>query len=45
MEDAVDAAEGGQDFGAEEAVGVGEDAEEHGVRISGASLGLGQPAS
>lgn len=45
VEDAVDAAEGGCDLRAEEAVGVGDDAEEHGVRISGASLGLGQPAS
>jgi hypothetical protein len=31
----VDAFEGGEDFGAEEAVGVGDDADAHGVRIAG----------
>jgi hypothetical protein len=35
VEDAFDAIEGGEDFGAEEAVGVGEDADAHGVRIAG----------
>jgi predicted Rdx family selenoprotein len=35
MKNAVDALESGSNFRAEEAVGVGDDAEEHGVRISG----------
>jgi hypothetical protein len=33
MEDAVDALEGGRDFGTEEAVGVGDDSEFHVFRI------------
>lgn len=45
VEDAVDAAEGGDGFGTEEAVGVGDDAEEHGIRISGASGVRGASAS
>ncbi len=36
VEDVVDAAECWGDFRAEEAVGVGDDAEDHGVRICGA---------
>ena len=39
MEDAVDAGEGWQDFGAEDAVGIGDDAELHVFRISGAGGG------
>jgi hypothetical protein len=35
MEDAVDAAKCGSDFGSEKAVGVADDAEEHEVRIAG----------
>jgi hypothetical protein len=41
VKDMVDAFEGGEDFGAEEAVGVGDDADAHGVRIAGlAEFGL-----
>jgi len=37
VKNAVDAAQRGRNFGAKEAVRVGDDAEEHGDRISGAS--------
>ena len=39
VEDAVDASESGQDFGAEEAVGIGDDSEFHVFRISCAGGG------
>ena len=39
VENAVDAFEGGSDFGAEEAVGIGDDAEDHVFRISCAGGG------
>jgi hypothetical protein len=34
VQDAVDALEGGSDFGAEEPVGIGDDAEDHGFRMT-----------
>ena len=39
VEDAIDAAQCGSDLRAEETVGVGDDAEEHGFRISGSGIG------
>jgi len=40
VEDVIDAGEGGKEFGAEEAVGVGEDADEHLVALAETGAGV-----